>query len=395
MNYPERFSDLPEYAFPRLRALLDGVEPGSEPIAMSIGEPQHEFPSFVTEAIAANSAGFNRYPPNDGLPELREAIAGWISTRFGVGDIDPGSQILPLNGTREGLFNAAIALSPEAKGGVKPAILLPNPFYQCYAVAALTAGAEPVYVSATSETGFLPDFAGLDTATLDRTTVAYICSPSNPQGAVADEAYWRQLFALAEKHDFIIFADECYSEIYRDIAPTGAMQVARNTGFDVERLVIFHSLSKRSNLPGLRSGFAAGGPKAVRELKQLRNYTGAPLPLPLQHAAIACWQDEAHVIQNRALYAEKFNAADRILGNIPGYFSPQAGFFLWINVKDGVNAALELWKQAGVKVLPGEYLSRDPRDGRENPGRAYIRAALVAPVKDVERGLTAIRDYLS
>lgn len=394
MKYPERFSDLPEYAFPRLRHLLDGIAPGCEPIAMSLGEPRHVFPDFVGETIAIHGAGFNKYPPNDGLPELREAIAHWLQRRYHLSDIDPQSQILPLNGTREGLFNAAIALSPERKNGVKPCILLPNPFYQCYAVAALTAGAEPIYISATSESGFLPDFAALDTETLDRTTIVYICSPANPQGAVADEAYWRALFTLAERHDFMIFADECYCEIYRDTPPTGAMEVAQKSGFDMERLMIFHSLSKRSNLPGLRSGFVAGGPKSIKKMKQLRNYAGAPMPLPLQHAAIACWRDEAHVVKNRALYAEKFNIADRILGDIPGYNSPQAGFFLWIKVADGVEATLELWKHAGVKVLPGEYLSRLGRGDRENPGCAYIRAALVAPAKEVTRGLTAIRNYL-
>ncbi|QHQ36386.1 aminotransferase class I/II-fold pyridoxal phosphate-dependent enzyme [Algicella marina] len=394
MNHPQRFSDLPEYAFPRLRTLLNGVEPGAPEIAMSIGEPRHAFPDFVTEIIARESAGFSRYPPNDGLPQLREAIADWVTARYGLNGITPDSHVFPLNGTREGLFNAAIALCPEEKAGQRPAVLLPNPFYQCYAVAALAAGAEPVYVSATAATGFLPDFASLDPALLDRTAIVYMCSPSNPQGATADAAYWQGLIALAERHDFRVFADECYSEIYRDTPPTGALETAQKMGVDPERVLIFHSLSKRSNLAGLRSGFAAGGPKTIAALKQLRNYAGAPLPLPLQHAAIAVWRDEAHVRESRALYHEKFTLADEILGNTPGYYSPEAGFFLWFRVPDGEAATLALWREAGVRVLPGAYLSRDPADGSTNPGKEFIRAALVAPAEEVRRGLTAIKDVL-
>ncbi len=394
MDHPKRFSDLPEYAFPRLRALLEGVAPGGPEIAMSIGEPQHAFPTFVPEIIAENQAGFSKYPPNDGLPELREAITDWVSARYGLQGITAAAHVLPLNGTREGLFNAALALCPEEKAGQQPAVLLPNPFYQCYAVAALAAGAEPVYVSAREETGFLPNFAALDPKLLERTAIVYMCSPSNPQGAVAGKAYWEQLIGLAERYDFKVFADECYSEIYRDTPPTGALEVAQSMGADRESVLIFHSLSKRSNLAGLRSGFCAGGPQAIAAMKQLRNYAGAPLPLPLQHAAVAVWRDEAHVVENRALYHEKFTLADEILGNTPGYLSPEAGFFLWLRVPDGEAATLTLWREAGVKVLPGAYLSREPGDGSANPGQEFIRAALVAPLEDVRRGLTAIRDVL-
>jgi len=395
MHHPRRFSDLPEYAFPRLRRLLHDLPPGGAEIAMSIGEPRHSFPDFVPEVIARHADGFNRYPPNDGLPALRIAIRDWVARRFGA-ELDPDLHLLPLNGTREGLFNAAIALCPEraSDGSARPVVLMPNPFYQCYAVAALAAGAEPVYVSATARTGYLPDYAALPPAVLDRTALVYVCSPSNPQGAVADASYWTALFTLAERHDFTVFADECYSEIYRDKAPVGALEVAASMGADPERLVIFHSLSKRSNLPGLRSGFAAGGPRAVAALKQLRNYAGAPLPLPLQHAAEAVWRDEEHVIRNRGAYAEKFSESDRILGNMSGYMSPEAGFFLWLRVGDGEAAAQRLWQEAGVKVLPGAYLSRDPADGSPNPGQEYIRVALVAPLDEVTAGLTAIREIL-
>jgi len=256
MSYPQRFSNLPAYAFPRLRALLEGLEPGGDLIKMTIGEPSHDFPAWVTDEIAAHAHLFSRYPQNEGYPELRSAITGWIDRRYGV-ELDPETQVMVLNGTREGLYNAAMALCPETKNGQRPVILSPNPFYQVYMVAALSVGAEPVFVPATRDTGHLPDFAGLPKEILNRTTIAYICSPANPQGATADEVYWRELITLAETYDFRIFADECYSEIYRDSAPVGALQIAAEMGADPARVVIFHSLSKRSNLAGLRSGFVA------------------------------------------------------------------------------------------------------------------------------------------
>ncbi len=386
MVFPERFSNLPEYAFPRLRALLDAHAPGGEPIAMTIGEPRHAFPAFVGQILADNLAGFGVYPPNEGAPDLLAAISGWIRRRYGV--TVTTDRIMALNGTREGLFNAALALCPETKDGARPVILTPNPFYQVYAVAALAVGAEPVYAPATAETGFLPDYAALPADVLDRTAIAYLCSPSNPQGAVADRAYWADLLALAEKHDFLIFADECYAEIWRDEPPVGALEL----GGDPERVFVFHSLSKRSNLPGLRSGFVAGGPLGIARIRQLRNYAGAPLPLPLQRVAEKVWADEAHVVENRALYAAKYAAADEIMGNLPGYRSPQAGFFLWLPVDDGEDAALRLWRETGVRVLPGAYLSRDV-DG-QNPGKGYVRVAMVAPEDEFRRGLTALRDCL-
>ncbi|MEM9012734.1 MAG: aminotransferase class I/II-fold pyridoxal phosphate-dependent enzyme [Pseudomonadota bacterium] len=396
MQVPERFSDLPEYAFPRLRALLDPIPAGGPPIAMSLGEPSHPFPDFVTDAILARAAGFNRYPPNEGTADLRAAIADWVKLRYGA-SLDPEAHILPLNGTREGLFNACLALSPEAKNGGTPAVLLPNPFYQCYAAAARAAGAEPIYVPATAGTDFLPDFAALPADLLARTTVVYMCSPSNPQGAVADESYWRTLIGLAETHDFRIFADECYCEIYRDAAPTGALEVARAMDADPERVLIFHSLSKRSNLPGLRSGFAAGGSQAIAALLRLRAYAGAPLPLPLQHAAMACWRDEAHVEANRALYREKYAIADQTLGDLAGYRPPQAGFFVWLPVADGEEAAKTLWREAGVRALPGAYLSRPtPAElGGGDPGQGYLRLALVAPADEVRQGLAAVREIMA
>ena len=389
--FPERFSNLPAYAFPRLRALLDHHQPGGEVIHMTIGEPKHAMPEWVAETVAKHAHEFAKYPPNDGTPELQLAIADWVQRRYGV-TIDGGTQVLPLNGTREGLYNAAMALCPEQKNGAKPKILIPNPFYQVYMIASISVEAEPVFVPATRENGHLPDFTKLSDETLDQTAIAYMCSPSNPQGAVASYEYWADLIRLAEKHDFRIFADECYSEIYRDTPPAGALQVAQDLGADPERVVIFHSLSKRSNLPGLRSGFAVGGPKSVAQMKQLRNYAGAPLPLPLVRVAETVWADEDHVIENRRQYIEKYAIADEVFAGVQGYESPQAGFFLWLPVTDGEEAALKLWQETGVRVLPGAYLAKDTPAG--NPGKNYIRVAMVAPKDEMQRGLEHIRDCL-
>ena len=390
MVYPERFSNLPEATWPRLRSLLDAHEPGGEPIAMTIGEPQHAFPAWVGDVLAANVGEFAKYPTNEGTPELLSAIAGWVSLRYGV-SMTP-NRVIALNGTREGLYNAAMSLSPEVKNGKRPVVLIPNPFYQVYMLAALSVGAEPVFLPASEETGHLPDFSALSDDILDRTTIAYLCSPANPQGSVAGEDYWRNLIALAEKHDFRIFADECYSEIYRDAPPVGALEVAARMGANPERVLAFHSLSKRSNLPGLRSGFAAGGPETIKAMRQLRAYAGAPLPLPLQRVAEKAWADETHVVENRALYQQKFVIADRIFAGVPGYMPPQAGFFLWLPVEDGEAAAVKLWKETGVRVLPGAYLAQEV-DGK-NPGKGYIRVALVAPTQEMQRGLKLIRDCL-
>lgn len=390
MAFPERFSNLPEYAFPRLRKLLDVHAPGADPIAMTIGEPRHPMPGFVADTLAAHVAEFAVYPPNDGSPELLAAVSGWLKGRYRA-DVAP-ERIMALNGTREGLFNAAIALCPENKNGQRPVVLIPNPFYQVYAVAALTVGAEPLFVPATEDTGFLPDYASLPASVLDRVAIAYLCSPANPQGAVASRAYLSTLLKLAEKHDFRIFADECYSEIWRDVAPPGALEVAHDEGHDPERVVIFHSLSKRSNLPGLRSGFCVGGPESMRRIRQLRSYAGAPLPLPIQRVSERAWGDETHVAENRVLYNEKFADAERIFAGINGYRTPEGGFFLWLPVEDGEAAALKLWRETGVRVLPGAYLSREV-DGF-NPGKGYIRVALVAPKEETQRGLIKLRDCL-
>ncbi|MDQ2094203.1 aminotransferase class I/II-fold pyridoxal phosphate-dependent enzyme [Rhodalgimonas zhirmunskyi] len=389
--FPDRFSNLPEYAFPRLRALLDPLEPGGEEVHMTIGEPKHAFPAWVKDIIAENADDFGRYPTNEGTPGLLQAIGDWVSKRFDV-KLDPQSQIMALNGTREGLYNAAMALVPEQVRGEQALILMPNPFYQVYMVAAMSIGAKPIFVPATRGTGYLPDYAGLPTDMLNRTAAAYICSPSNPQGAVASREYLRELIELAEHFDFKIFADECYSEIYRKDAPPGALDVAQEMGADPERVVIFHSLSKRSNLPGLRSGFIAGGPESIKRMRTLRAFAGAPLPLPLQAAAEAVWRDEEHVIENRRLYQEKYTVADQVFSSIQAYQGPEAGFFLWLPVENGEAATKKLWQETGIRVLPGEYLARDVNG--QNPGREYIRVAMVTPKEEMEHALIRLRDCI-
>jgi len=344
----------------------------------------------VGPILQANLSGFALYPPNDGTPELLTAIGDWIGRRYDVAV--QASRIMALNGTREGLFNAAVALCPETKHGAKPVILMPNPFYQVYAVAALAMGAEPVYVPATAATGHLPDYAGLPAGILNRTAIAYICSPANPQGAVAGEDYLADLMALASAYDFRIFSDECYSEIWRSSPPPGALAVAARTQTDPERVAVFHSLSKRSNLPGLRSGFVATGPQSMARLRQLRSFAGAPLPLPIQKVSEACWQDEAHVDASRAMYQQKFDDAAAIFAGLQGFCVPEGGFFLWLPVPDGEAAAVKLWRGTGVRVLPGAYLSREVHG--ENPGLGYIRVALVAPREETQRGLTMLCDCL-
>lgn len=388
---PARFAHLPVYAFPRLRALLDGVPPGGEPVAMTIGDPRHGVPGWVGPMLAERAAGFGSYPPNDGSDELLSAISDWLARRYGVRL--PASRLMVLNGTREGLYAASMALSPEEKGGRRPAILVPNPFYQAYAVGALGAGAEPVFVPASGETGWLPDYAALPAEVLERTTLAFVCSPSNPQGAIAPAGYLADLLALAERHDFRVLADECYSEIWYDAPPPGLLEVAAAEGADPERAMAFHSLSKRSSAAGLRSGFVAGGPEAIGAMRQLRGYAGAPVPGPIQAVSAALWADEAHVDASRALYAEKRAMAARVLDGVPGVRMPEGGFFLWLPATgDAEAAATRLWREAGVRALPGHYLAREVNGAA--PGRDRLRAALVAPLAECEDGLRRLRACL-
>jgi aspartate/methionine/tyrosine aminotransferase len=383
---PTRFDALPTATWPRLRNLLDGQAPGGPVINMTIGEPKHKFPDWVVPALVEAMEGFNSYPDNNGTPELREAITGFLRRRYAI-DLDMDSQVMVLNGTREGLFNGVVAL-----GQTGSKILIPNPFYQVYTVAAMAIGAQSMYLPARAESGFLPDLDALTPDDLNQTSVFFLCSPSNPQGVVASKAYWTRLLTLAETYDFKIFADECYSEIYRTAPPPGALQVAAQMGADPERVVAFHSLSKRSNLPGLRSGFVASGFKNISQIKKLRAYDGCPEAGPIQDVSAKVWSDEDHVVANRQLYCGKFEVADRIFAGIKSYNSPQAGFFLWLPVEDDEAAALKLWTETGLRVLPGSYLGQIANE--QNPGSGYIRVALVAPKEEMQRGLTILRDCL-
>ncbi len=379
--------------FAKLATLLDPVTPALPPISLSVGDPNGAVPPFVGEALARHAKEFGIYPPINGSKDWREAAAGWLTTRFGLaaGSIDPDKNLLPLNGTREGLFLALFTVMPEAKAGQRPAVLIPNPFYQCYAAAALSAGGEPVFVPATAATGFLPDYASLPPSLLERTAAVYICSPSNPEGACASPEYWRTLFALADRYDFAVFADECYADIYLDQPPASALPMRESP---YERLLTFHSLSKRSGLPGLRSGIVAGDAKMIERFRQFRNYAGPQVPLPIIAASAAAWRDEAHVAVNRAAYQEKFAAARRVLGNRAGFRVPEAGFFLWLDVGNGEETALKLWRDAGVRTLPGAYMGRETEPGksRSNPGFSYLRVALV---NDLSTIMTALERMVS
>ncbi len=391
---PGRLAQLPPSSFAMLATLLDDVTPGQPPISLAVGDPQGDVPLFVTEAIARHAKSFGTYPPIDGTAEWRAAASGWLTRRFALPGLDPDKQVLPLNGTREGLFLAPFIVTPETKAGQRPVILLPNPFYQCYAAAALSCGAEPVFVRADAATCFLPDFAALPKAILERTAAAYLCSPSNPEGACASEEYWRTLFALADQYDFTVFADECYADIYCERPPIGALSVR---GAPFERLLSFHSLSKRSGLPGLRSGIVAGDAKLMAKFRALRNYAGPQVPAPIIAASAAAWSDEAHVAANRARYVERFALAQRLLGNRAGFRLPEGGFFLWLDVGDGERTALALWRQGGVRVLPGAYMGRESEGGkpRTNPGFPYIRVALVNDLSTIMAALERMGGILS
>ncbi|HZR89614.1 MAG TPA: aminotransferase class I/II-fold pyridoxal phosphate-dependent enzyme [Bradyrhizobium sp.] len=364
--------------FVRLTELLADSKPGKPPINLSVGEPQHAVPPFVGPVLAAHIADFGRYPPNKGTEPFRRAVAQWLGRRYKLTrPIDPETEVLVLNGTREGLFLGAIAAKRwVGKRAGTPAVLIPNPFYAAYAAGALAADCEPVYLPARVDTGFLPDLDALDDALLARTVAFYLASPSNPQGAVADHDYLVRLAGLARRHGFLVFADECYGEIYSSKIPPGMLEAS---GPDFANVVIFHSLSKRSNLPGLRVGFAAGDRRFLAAFLELRNVAAPQVPVPAQDVAVAAYGDEAHVEENRRLYSAKFDLADQIIGDRYGYKRPAGGFFLWLDVAalgGSEKITVKLWREAGVRVVPGRYLAREQADG-SNPGADYIRVAMV------------------
>jgi N-succinyldiaminopimelate aminotransferase len=385
---------LQPYPFERLRRLLAGNTPPASlaHINLSIGEPKHATPQLIFDALISALPTLASYPSTVGIEALREAIAAWLARRYALAHIDPATQVLPVAGSREALF----AFAQTVVDRTRPALVAaPNPFYQIYEGAALLAGAEPLFLPCTPENGFRMDFGAVDAATWSRVQLIYVCSPGNPHGRVMPLAEWRELFELADRHDFIIASDECYSEIYFDEAapPLGGLQAATLLGRrGFERLVAFGSLSKRSNAPGLRSGFVAGDAAILRQFLLYRTYHGtAPSPA-VQAASVAAWRDEAHVVENRRKYAAKFREATPIVQQVLQTGMPEAAFYLWARTPiDDTEFARKLHAQFNVTVLPGSYLSRT-RNGA-NPGAGFVRIALVAEAPEVLEAARRIAEF--
>ena len=394
-----RLKQLQPYPFHKLARLLQDASPapGKSAIRLSVGEPQHAAPAMVLEALAAELRSLSSYPTTRGQAALRAAIAAWATRRFGLNTIslDPERHILPACGTREALFSAAQAVVDRA-GRARPIVMMPNPFYQIYEGAALLAGAEPYYLNTLPESGYRMEFEHVPAPIWARTQLVYVCSPGNPSGAVMGHADYARLIELAQRHDFIIASDECYSEIYFDDAhpPTGLLQVANDLGIeDYRHCLVFHSLSKRSSLPGLRSGFIAGDGAVLEQLFQYRTYHGCTLPGPTQAASIRAWSDEAHVAANRGHYRAKFEAVLEILAPAMDVHKPEAGFYLWARTpQDDERFTRDLYAQQNVLVLPGSYLSREANG--VNPGRNRVRMALVAPLAECVDATRRIRQYI-
>lgn len=387
---------LADYPFDRLRALLGGLSPpsGLEPLVLSVGEPRHPPPPSLATSLQAATQGWGRYPPVDGTPDFRRAVVEWLERRYVLpaGLLDPDRHVLPVAGTREGLFLLAQVAVPAEKAGAAPLVVMPNPFYQVYLGAALFARAEPVFVAAEDTDDCMPNFAALDRGTLKRTALFYLCSPANPQGTVADLATLGRALDAARAHDAVLCVDECYADIWDTAPPVGALQACAATG-SLDNVVVFHSLSKRSSVPGLRSGFVAGDATLIEAFRRLRAFGGAAVPLPILAASAALWRDEAHVVKNRALYRAKFDAAERLLGGRFGFARPPGGFFLWLDVGCGEDAARRLWAEAALRVLPGAYLAKPSADGR-NPGAAFVRMALVDDLATTEEALRRLLNTL-
>lgn len=390
---------LQSYPFEKLAALKTGITPPAlSHIAWSIGEPQHAPPAFVLQTLIEAMPGLSNYPTTKGLDTLRQAIADWCVRRFHLQALDANCQVLPVNGTREALFSFAQAVIDRSRPAV---VLSPNPFYQIYEGAAFLAGAEPVFLPCLADNHFLPDFEAVPASTWQRTQLVYLCSPGNPTGAVTSRAGFQRLIALADQYDFVIASDECYSELYFDenAPPSGLLEACAAMGrHDYARCVVFHSLSKRSNLPGLRSGFVAGGAKLLEKFLLYRTYHGCAMPIPTQQASIAAWQDENHVQANRDSYRAKFSAVLEILDaeirdGLIGLQYPDAGFYLWADIKGSdTDFARELFASQHITVLPGSFLSREING--ENPGAGYVRIALVASLEDCIEGAKRLQTFL-
>ena len=378
------------YPFEKLRQLFAGVTPNAEyePISLGIGEPKHPTPAFIQKALMHSVQGLANYPSTLGTDALRAAIAGWIERRYGVPALDPATQVLPVNGSREALFGIAHCVVDASKP--RPLVMCPNPFYQIYEGAAFLAGAEPYFVNSEPARNFACDYASVPADVWPRVQLLYLCSPGNPTGATLSLEDWKQLFALADQHGFVIAADECYSEIYHgSMAPLGALEAAHALGrsegeHPYAKLIVFSSLSKRSNVPGMRSGFVAGDPAVIKKFLLYRTYCGGAMSPPVQAASIAAWGDEAHVQENRAKYREKFNLVTPMLKKVMDVELPDAGFYLWADVRRSgltdTEFARRLYVDYNVTVLPGSYLAREAHG--LNPGQNRIRMALVAEVDE-------------
>jgi len=389
---------LQPYPFERLAQLKQGVKAptGKAHIAMSIGEPSHATPHFIQEALLSHLHGLGVYPNTKGLPELRAVIGNWIARRFQIPAelINPETQILPVSGTREALFSFAQCLIDPS---TDPVVVMPNPFYQIYEGAALLAQAEPYFLNTLEKSGYLPDLDAVPERIWQRCQLIYICSPGNPCGSVISQTGFERLIKLAEKYDFVIASDECYSELYADEnnPPAGLLQAACHMGNSTfKRCIVFHSLSKRSNAPGLRSGFVAGDAEILQQYFQYRTYQGCAMPLPTQHASIAAWRDESHVLENRRLYREKFTAFIDILGGICEISQPPGSFYIWLKtpLRD-TEFAKQLFAQENITVLPGSFLSREFEG--INPGLDHVRIALVAPLEDCREAAQRIKHFLN
>ena len=385
------------YPFEKLAQLKVGCSPPEDlqHIALSIGEPKHPTPGFITEAVIEHLHGLSSYPTTAGTIELRHTITTWLDKRFHLaGNIDASTQVLPVNGTREALFAFAQAVIDSSQSA--PLVVMPNPFYQIYEGAAILAGAHPYFLNCTADNNFVPDFSSVSAEVWDRCQLLYLCSPGNPTGAVIDQATLTNLIELAHQHDFIIASDECYSEIYFDDAqsPVGLLQAAIAAGYtDSSRCVVFHSLSKRSNAPGLRSGFVAGDAKVLKDFLRYRTYHGCAMPPATQSASIVAWNDEDHVAYNRQLYREKFKAVLAILSPVMNVSLPEAGFYLWAETPiSDTEFARRLFDEKNVTVLPGSFLARDNDNG--NPGSNRIRMALVAPIEECINAAHRISDLI-
>ena len=380
------------YPFEKLATLFQDLEiVDKSPIALSIGEPQHPAPAFIQTIVRDNTDLLARYPSTLGIIELRQAIAGWLMRRYALRAVDAAHQVLPVNGTREALFAFAQA---QLERQQTPLVMMPNPFYQIYEGATLLAGGEPRYLPCTDASGLKADFGAVPAADWQRCQLLYLCSPGNPTGAVLNIAEMQQLIALADRHNFIIAADECYADIYTDQPPPGLLAACQAMGRDdFRRCVVFHSLSKRSNLPGMRAGFVAGDADVLASFLRYRTYHGCAMPMHHQLASIAAWQDDQHAADNRAQYREKFAAVLSILGDVLDVRPPDAGFYLWPRTPiDDTVFARELKRQQNVTVLPGSYLSR-PVNG-SNPGANHVRMALVASLDECVEGAQRIRQFV-